>query len=222
MIVKVCGMRDPDNIRAVEQCGPDWMGMIAYARSPRYVDGCPRRLPRKAMRWGVFVNASLDNILRKADDWQLHGIQLHGSETPDMCHSLQLRGFRVMKALALLTPEDAAQADAYADCCHYLLFDTPCTGHGGSGRPFNWLLLDQYQGHTPFLLSGGIGPDSLPALKKLCHPQWVGIDLNSRFETAPGIKDVNLLQHFIQAVRRNFPADGTTTNNPNLQKQTHP
>lgn len=209
MIIKVCGMRDPDNIRAVEQqCCPDWMGMIAYPRSPRYVSGTPTRLPLRAMRWGVFVNAPLDEILRQSEAWKLQGIQLHGSETPDLCYGLRQRGFRVMKALGLLTPDDVDKTNTYADCCHYLLFDTPCTGHGGSGRTFNWQLLNLYQGPTPFLLSGGIGPDSLPALSRLHHPQWAGIDLNSRFETAPGVKDATLLQHFIQAVRRNFPANG--------------
>ena len=202
MIVKVCGMREHENIRQVEQCGADWMGFICYNRSPRYIEEVPLLMPQKAKRIGVFVNASLEEILQKADLLDLHMIQLHGNESPQLCKQLNNEGYAVMKAFSVKTAEDVKRTADYEGICQYFLFDTPCSGYGGSGQCFDWNILSAYKGNTPFLLSGGLNPTSLPALAAFDHPQWVGIDLNSGFEIAPALKDANALKLFIEQFKK--------------------
>ena len=203
MIVKVCGMREPENIRAVEEAGADYIGFICYERSPRYVAGIPAWLPHSSKRVGVFVNADRDYILRRRDELQLDWVQLHGHETPDFCHGLKEKGMQVIKAFALDRPADIEQVLPYEDVCDLFLFDTPCAGYGGSGKCFDWSLLNAYQQHTPFLLSGGLNGGSLEPLSAFSHPAWAGIDLNSGFETAPACKDANALRLFIEQFKRN-------------------
>ena len=164
MIIKVCGMREPENIRAIENTGADWIGFICYERSPRFVADTPAYLPCHAKRVGVFVNAGFDTITARAEALRLDYVQLHGTESPELC--LELRS----------------------------------AGHGGSGKAFDWSLLRFYLGDVPFLLSGGICPESLEALRRFHHPQWAGIDLNSGFETAPAVKDAGKLKAFIERI----------------------
>lgn len=197
MIVKVCGMRDADNIREVERAGADWMGFICYERSPRFVSRTPEYLPKHAVRVGVFVNAAPEVCLRQAETLGLHAVQLHGTESPDCCAKLRKEGLKVVKAFAIRRAEELQLTEAYAGMCDYFLFDTPCLQYGGSGRSFDWSVLEHYCGSTPFLLSGGIRPESIDALKAFRHPRWEGIDLNSGFETAPGMKDAQTLARFI-------------------------
>jgi phosphoribosylanthranilate isomerase len=193
-VLKVCGMREADNIRAVEALGIDMMGFIFYPRSPRYVAVRPAYLP-KCLRVGVFVNESLDTMLHTATDYALDYIQLHGDEAPSLCDALRERGLKVIKSL-----HDPTAANAYADRCDYLLFDTPCAAYGGSGQTFDWEILRRYTGDTPFLLSGGIGVETLPQLQSFAHPRLAGYDVNSRFESAPGIKDVERLRTFVERI----------------------
>lgn len=207
MIVKVCGMREADNIRAVEQCtGVTWMGFIFYPPSPRCVDGIPACLPRRCKRVGVFVNEDKGTILNKAADFGLDIIQLHGNEPPSLCSALRAEGLEVVKAFALdKGKETAARLLFYEGSCHYYLFDTACPGYGGSGKRFHWGLTQQYAGHTPFLLSGGINPGSIEELRHFAHPMWAGIDLNSGFETAPGLKDARSIDLFIKQLNIQQP-----------------
>lgn len=198
MIVKVCGMREPANIRAVEECGVDWIGFIFYPRSPRCLTVQPAYLPQKARRIGVFVDAPREEILLRAAEYGLYGVQLHGNETPDLCHTMQSAGFKVIKALPAQAIDHCTD---YEGACDYFLFDSPTPQHGGSGVAFDWTQLDRYRLSTPFLLSGGVGPENLAALLRWNHPQWAGIDLNSRFERQPAIKDVEKLQAYIARFR---------------------
>lgn len=202
MIIKVCGMREPENIRAVEQAGADWMGFIFFPRSARYVDLCPDYLPERCKRVGVFVNESTDQILPKAKEFSLHYIQLHGKETPEQCRRLKAEGLGVIKVFSIAGEKDLQPISCYDGVCDYFLFDTACPGYGGSGNMFNWDILQAYQGETPFLLSGGIRPDSINALLRFKHRRWAGIDLNSGFETAPAQKDASLLQTFIEQIKK--------------------
>lgn len=197
MIVKVCGMREAENIRAVEQTGADWMGFIFYPRSPRFVPAPPSYLPQSVRRVGVFVNAGEADIRERADAFRLDSIQLHGQELPSLCQQLWEAGLTVIKAFAPKQAKDFTATADYEDSADYFLFDTPTASFGGSGRSFDWSLLRHYTGRTPFLLSGGLCPDSLEALHQFRHPRWAGIDLNSGFEIAPGRKDAQLLQSFI-------------------------
>ena len=204
MIVKVCGMREPHNIRAVEEAGADWMGFIFYPRSPRYVDRRPEYMPRRAKRVGVFVDAAAVGIAERTAEFGLHAVQLHGHESPEYCSSARgmlPEGTLLIKALHIAGSDDMERAAGYENACDYLLFETPGESYGGSGRMFDWSLLDSYRGTLPFILSGGIGPDSADALAALHHPRWAGIDLNSRFETAPAVKSAAQIKEFINKIK---------------------
>ena len=201
MIIKVCGMREPENIRAIEQAGADWMGFIFFPQSARYVSHRPEYLPEQCHRIGVFVNESSENILLKAQEFGLHHIQLHGRETPEQCRKLKATGLGVIKVFSIAQESDLQSAGCYEGVCDYFLFDTACSGYGGSGKPFNWNILQAYRGKTPFLLSGGLRPGSLSLLLQFKHEQWAGIDLNSGFETAPALKDAAAVHTFINQTK---------------------
>ena len=197
MIIKVCGMRDPENIRAVEDLYPavQWLGFIFWQKSSRYVSDKPAYLPTKLKRVGVFVDATIDEVREKAKDYALDIIQLHGKETPDYIRQLGKRP--IIKALNIASTEDIQQTKAYEGIVDYFLFDTKAKMVGGNGTKFDWSVLESYQGDTPFILSGGIGPDDAQNVKAFRHPHLAGIDLNSRFEIAPALKDINQLKQFI-------------------------
>lgn len=195
MILKVCGMRDGDNIRAVEQAvHPQMMGFICWPGSSRYVSERPSYLPQ-CIRVGVFVNQDVEFIRTKIRQLGLNRLQLHGDETPRYCERVvNLTGLPVMKALSVFGEEDVHRSEQYEGICDLLLFDTKCRQHGGSGKQFDWDILHHYHGNTPFLLAGGIGPDDGHRIKAFRHPMFLGIDVNSRFERTPGIKDLGKIE----------------------------
>lgn len=220
MIIKVCGMRDADNIRAVKESGVDWMGFIFWPDSPRYVQQISSRagiipdyssltdLDTLPKRVGVFVDDMPQNIVTRVVNYQLDIVQLHGNESPVMIDNLRRTldpdihpGIEIMKALSISSAEDLQRYHDYVGHVDYFLFDTKTPLVGGSGKQFDWSVLDGYDGDVPFLLSGGIGPDDVERVKSLSHPKLLGIDLNSRFETAPAMKDVELLRQFVAAVK---------------------
>ena len=208
MLVKVCGLRDAANIRAVEALGADWAGFVFYPRSPRYVSAPPAYLPRRCRRVGVFVNAQPDDVADHVRRYGLGAVQLHGDEPPRYCHRLRRLlppGCLLLKAVGIGSAADVDRATAYGpDACDYLLFDTACAGRGGCGRTFDWDLLARYpdRGFPPFLLSGGIGPDAVDTIAAMRHPMMAGIDLNSRFETAPALKDAEKIRQFINELNQ--------------------
>lgn len=188
MIVKVCGLRDPENIRAVDRLAVDLCGFIFYPRSPRCVPD--DELHAEAVtqlsqtRGGVLCGRLARRVLRTAGRFGLGWLQLHGDESPEACGELRQRGFRIIKAIRVAAAADLAAARAYETCADYLLFDTRCDGYGGSGRRFDWRVLDAYTGRVPFLLSGGIDAGCADAVRGFAHPRFAGVDLNSGFETA--------------------------------------
>lgn len=213
-------MRDADNIRAVKESGVDWMGFIFWPDSPRYVQQISSRagiipdyssltdLDTLPKRVGVFVDDMPQNIVTRVVNYQLDIVQLHGNESPVMIDNLRRTldpdirpGIEIMKALSISSAEDLRRYHDYVGHVDYFLFDTKTPLVGGSGKQFDWSVLDGYDGDVPFLLSGGIGPDDVERVKSLSHPKLLGIDLNSRFETAPAMKDVELLRQFVAAVR---------------------
>ncbi|MBQ7989309.1 MAG: phosphoribosylanthranilate isomerase [Bacteroidaceae bacterium] len=205
MAIKVCGMRDGENIRAAEALGLQWMGFICWNGSARCVTATPTYLPETCRRVGVFVNPDTEYVRQKADELRLQCLQLHGQETPSQCSSLhRLTGLPVIKAIPVAGAEDIARARIYnnVEGVDMLLFDTRSDAVGGSGRSFDWTLLHDYDGDTPFLLSGGIGPQDAARIRQFRHPCLAGIDLNSRFETAPGVKDIDTLRIFINEIRK--------------------
>jgi phosphoribosylanthranilate isomerase len=189
-------MREAENIREVEALGIDLIGFIFWEKSSRYVSKRPAYLPTKCKRVGVFVDEDIESVKRIADDYALDYIQLHGHESSDYC--AQLQGLHLIKAISVSSRNDIATYKTYEGLVEYFLFDTKCPSVGGSGQQFDWSVLSAYDGSTPFLLSGGIGPDDAERIKSFHHPQCIGIDLNSRFELAPGLKDVIKLQAFIK------------------------
>ena len=199
-MIKVCGMRETDNIRDVEALGIDMMGFIFWPKSSRYVSQRPDYLPKRVKRVGVFVDEDPEQVKRLADDYGLDYIQLHGHETPEVISYLRTPALphpRIIKAFNISTAEDLIQTQPYEGLVDYFLFDAKGKSVGGNGEKFNWNVLDAYQGSTPFLLSGGIGPDDAERVNAFYHPKCIGIDLNSRFELAPGFKDVAKLKEFM-------------------------
>ena len=188
-------MRETKNICEVEALGIDLMGFIFWPKSSRYVSERPSLLPEKVKRVGVFVNEDIEQVKNTAEAYALDYIQLHGSESPE--YAQQLRDWKVIKAFNIATAADLDATKPYEGLADYFLFDTKGKSVGGNGEKFDWSVLDAYTGDTPFLLSGGIGPDDAERVRAFHHPKCIGIDLNSRFETAPAIKDVAALQRFI-------------------------
>ncbi len=204
-MMKVCGMREADNIRAVEALGIDWMGFIFWPGSSRFVSEKPEYLPTKCLRVGVFVDATNEEIMAKVAEYKLGAIQLHGHETPAQIACLRQSvnsSTFIIKALSISSKEDLLHYKLYEGLVDYFLFDTKCLTVGGSGKHFDWSVLNDYQGQTSFLLSGGIGPDDAARLQQFHHPRCVGIDLNSRFETAPALKNVTLLKTFLEKLEQ--------------------
>lgn len=199
MMTKVCGMRDAQNIRDVESLGVDWIGMIFWPKSKRYVAEVPSYLPEHLKKVGVFVDSTLDDILQHISDYQLDIIQLHGQESPDFAKAL--KPHTIIKAFNIEKADDLLQTEKYEGIADYFLFDTKGKMVGGNGQKFDWSVLTAYQGKTPFLLSGGIGPEDAESVRSFHHPRCIGIDLNSRFESEPGFKDINQLKTFINKLR---------------------
>ena len=216
-IVKVCGLRDSENIRQVAALGVDWIGMIFWEKSPRNVTMIPSHagiIPDRAslsplatnnspLKVGVFVDEMAQNIITRVVNFQLDLIQLHGHETPTLIRNLRrtladIRPVKVIKAISVSSRDDIAAYKDYADCVDYFLFDTKCPSVGGSGQQFDWSVLDAYDGEVPFLLSGGIGPDDAGRVRAFNHPKCIGIDLNSCFETEPALKDIQKLKSFLE------------------------
>lgn len=214
MKVKVCGLREPENIEALAQLPIDFMGFIFYRKSPRYVGkGLEKWLVANEeklegiKRVGIFVNAEIEEILNRVHDFALDYVQLHGNESPEYCREIKLlweassaRSARFIKAFPVDVDFDFAETQDYEGICSLFLFDTKTPQHGGSGVSFDWNLLAQYKGQTPFLLSGGIDEKDADAIKALNFPQLYGVDVNSRFEVEPGVKDVEKVGRFLETL----------------------
>lgn len=194
-------MRAPENIRAIEMAGPDMMGFICWENSSRYVGNVPTYLP-SCERVGVFVNPSLEYVVKKAQELQLGRIQLHGTESPELCLKVIVEtNLPIIKAISVEKLEDIDTWIKYENIADMLLFDTKCKSVGGSGEQFDWDILSHYQGNIPFLLAGGIGPEDAERLHAWHHPKCIGIDINSRFEEAPAMKNVEAVTQFIRKIR---------------------
>ncbi|PTL33044.1 N-(5'-phosphoribosyl)anthranilate isomerase [Prevotella sp. oral taxon 376] len=232
MLIKVCGMRESENIREVAVLGVDMIGFVFWPQSPRYVqmisaqagiipDYSEERLRRsqgeygatadsktQPKRVGVFVDDMPQNIVTRVFNYSLDYIQLHGDEPRETCENLRLTldpdirpGIKIIKTIRVSGVGDFKKCRAYRGAVDMFLFDIKRKAIDGSGEHFDWSVLRQYDGDIPFFLSGGIGPDDAGSVRALTHPMFAGIDLNSRFEVKPGVKDVMKLRRFIQEVR---------------------
>lgn len=200
LIIKVCGMRDTENIDQLQALEVDWMGFIFFKKSPRNVEQ-PIFNKKIKTRVGVFVNETFENIIEKARSYQLDIIQLHGEENPDFCQALKEEKLQVIKVFSVGQSFDFSKLKPYEAHCDYFLFDTKGKARGGNGVAFDWSILKNYHGKTPFLLSGGIHENSAIAIKALDFPQMVGIDINSRFELEPAFKNIQKIERFIQEIK---------------------
>jgi len=207
MKIKICGLKDPENIKAVANLNPDYMGFIFYEKSPRFVDALQpdvlATIPSSINKTAVFVNEDMDTINRLIDQYDFDFIQLHGNETPAFCKALRDKAI-VIKAFGIDNDFDFKQLDKYKNKVDLFLFDTKTKAHGGSGITFDWGVLDKYELDIPFFLSGGLSLDNLDAVKSIYHPQFYGVDLNSKFETSPGIKDLKKLEQAFDIIKQNI------------------
>jgi phosphoribosylanthranilate isomerase len=203
--VKVCGMRDPRNLEQVCALAPEFVGFIFYAPSRRFVGSNPDpalfEIPGAGIKKvGVFVDEELSMVRRVIASYGLQAVQLHGGESPAYCRSLSGEQVEVIK---VLDPRNSRyELERYSGMADLFLFDSAGAGHGGSGLKFDWGLLGNLQPVVPYLLSGGIGPGDAPAIRSLSSEGLKGVDVNSRFERSPGLKDVDLLRHFIREIRK--------------------
>jgi len=202
-MIKVCGLTDNESSRLVADInGVDHLGFIFYEGSQRFTTTSFDTAKKKV---GVFVNASAGYIIKQVAQHKLDVVQLHGNESPDFIKQLP-EGFKIIKAFGIATEADLEATKAYEKLVDYFLFDTKSERHGGTGIVFNWHILDNYNGNTPFMLSGGIGPDSILALQEFSHPKLAGYDLNSRFEVAPKQKDPTAIANFLKVLKMKTPS----------------
>ena len=206
LLLKVCGLREPENAAAVAALAPDFIGFIFQPASPRYAPArlsgaAARALPGGPARVGVFVDARSETILATALDYGLDYAQLHGHETPADCAALQAEGLRVIKAVAVGETLDVQALQPYVPHVDFFLFDTLGRAAGGNGTVFDWQLLRGYHLPVRYLLAGGIGPTHAAALAQLTLPGLAGVDVNSGFETSPGLKNVAVIAGFQQLLR---------------------
>lgn len=212
-------MRDADNIRDISALGVDMIGLIFYPSSPRYVQQfssgagiIPDYAPdmgKTPLRVGVFVDDMPQNIVTRVYNYKLDYIQLHGNEPRETLENLRATidpdikpNIKIIKAISVSSAEDIKKYKEYVGAADLFLFDTKCKTVGGSGEQFDWQVLQAYDGDVPFLLSGGIGPDDAERVRNFHHPKCIGIDLNSKFEIEPALKDVEKLKQFLVKVKR--------------------
>jgi phosphoribosylanthranilate isomerase len=198
MKLKVCGMREPQNIVSLGALQPDYMGFIFWAPYSRYVASTTPTLPNTIKKTGVFVDASIDYIQSMVNEHALQAVQLHGEETPNYCTLIQEFKVEVIKAFSIQDHFDFSSLEPYEKSCDFFLFDTKGELPGGNGYGFDWSILSGYPSTKPFFLSGGIGQEHLAEIKALLNTDLplYAIDVNSKFELAPAQKNIEALIQF--------------------------
>lgn len=210
MRIKVCGMTSTQQVKQLEEMGVEFAGFIFYPKSPRYVfKNMPaneiKRIKGKINKVGVFVNANADEILRAVDECDLHLVQLHGNESPAVCETISKR-VTVIKAFRIVDEDNIEwKIRDYYDTVDMYMFDTEGAGYGGTGKKFNWELLKEQNIQKPFFLSGGIAPGDAEKLKaferEAVAKDLFAIDINSKFEVAPGVKDLDKVRGFVERLK---------------------
>ena len=213
MIIKVCGMRNPDNVRELTELNPDYVGFIFYLHSKRFVGDlhadATASVLSPAKKTGVFVNETMDAMADIVIQYNLDAVQLHGEESGEFCrtfrkflHNMQTeKHVEIIKAFGISEEFDFGRLQEYEDFVDYYLFDTQTSEHGGSGVAFDWTILENYKGKKPYFLSGGLSPDNINEIKKIKDVRFFGVDLNSKFENEPGMKDIDKLREVFGRIR---------------------
>lgn len=204
--IKVCGMKLAANIAAIAELQPNYLGFIFYQKSPRFINEVSAELikyiPEQIKTVGVFVNEEILNVKEKISQHKLKAVQLHGNEMPEYCINLKTTfvGLEVIKAFGVDDDFDFSILNAYLDVVDYFLFDTKTKVHGGSGKAFDWKILEKYTLDKPYFLSGGIDLEHANTITKIQDDRLYALDINSRFETEPGMKDVEKVKEFITKI----------------------
>ena len=197
LLLKVCGMKAPENIKGLIELSPDFIGFIFYEKSPRFSKILDRDLlsniPKSIRKVGVFVNESIESIIKLADRFGVDYVQLHGDEDLDFATTLREKGIKIIKAFPVVDSLPI-MVSKYQDVADYFLFDNATNNYGGSGKHFDWNALKNYNLKIPFLLSGGIDLPDLEKIKDMELPHLAGIDVNSKFESKPGVKDLSKIK----------------------------
>jgi len=204
--VKVCGMRDPENAGKISLTGPDFMGFIFYRGSARYIGDEPDlslfgNIGRDIKKVGIFADEDRNRITDMAYLAGLDLVQLHGSETPLYCSALRSSGLTVIKSFGITGRFGFSILKDYESACDYFLFDSGTGQSGGSGQKFGWDILERLDTGKPFFIGGGVGPGDTAKIKALENTGLYAVDINSRFETSPGIKDESLVREFINELK---------------------
>lgn len=202
--IKVCGMSQASNIAAVADLQPDYLGFIFYPKSPRAISKVSAELikyvPESIKTVGVFVNEDLEIVVDNILQFKLKAIQLHGSEEPAYCEALKEYGVEVIKAFGVGEGFEFDLLERYLKVVDYFLFDTQTEQHGGSGKQFDWSLLENYKLDKPYFLSGGIGLEQVEQVKDIDDYRFIAVDVNSKFEIQPGLKDIDKLKQFFKNI----------------------
>lgn len=206
MKLKVCGLRD--NVQEVAKLCPDYVGFIFYKKSPRYVGDrfTAPKMSSTIKKVGVFVNESIENVIEIVRKYQLDYVQLHGEESVQYCRECQKEGFGVIKAFGIGEGFDFKQLTPFKSVVDFFLFDTKTASYGGSGKTFNWKLLQNYDLKKEYFLSGGISLKNLSELGKIDLEKVHALDVNSRFEIEPGLKDPKMILQFQSELKTHQPA----------------
>jgi phosphoribosylanthranilate isomerase len=207
MKLKVCGMKYPENVKAVAALQPDYLGFIFYKPSKRYCGTTlspefVKTLPAAIIKTGVFVNESLESVLQICSAYGFKAVQLHGHETPEFCLACKNAGLEVIKVFHVGETMDWTQLEPFKKVADYFLFDTKTPEYGGSGNRFNWEILKKYDNEIPLFLSGGVDEGILEELDELKNVNIYALDVNSRFELEPGLKDVDRVKNFALGLKQ--------------------
>lgn len=198
--IKICGLRDPKNILDIIHLGPDYLGFIFFRQSSRYVQSIDESFLHalQIKKTAVFVNSSITEVDAVLNTYSFEAVQLHGSESAEYCKELNRENLEVIKAFGVNEDFEWEQLRPYLDCVDFFLFDTLTPMYGGSGKSFNWKILEEYPFSKPYFLSGGIGPENFKEACAISDDRLYALDLNSKFESFPGYKDIQLLKKVIK------------------------
>lgn len=203
--IKICGMKNAENIRAIAKLQPDYVGFIFYEKSSRFVGHhFPveniNNLPLNIKKVAVFVNEKNDIVTEIYEQYQFDYLQLHGNESVKYCEALKAKNIKIIKAFSIDESFDFSILKAYETSCDLFVFDTKGTHYGGNGVSFDWHILEKYKGNIPFLLSGGIGLHNVAEALAFEHKKMIGYDLNSKLEISPALKSIEITKNIIETI----------------------